>query len=59
MKKFSVGQSVKYVGSNRLYKDIDCYFIVKSSMMNESNKYIIENMSIGCIIVDENDIELV
>ena len=59
MKKFSVGQSVKYVGSNRLYKDIDCYFIVKSSVMNESNKYIIENMSIGCIIVDENDIELV
>lgn len=58
MKKFSVGQSVKYVGSNRLYKDIDCYFIVKSSVMNESNKYIIENMSIGCIIVDENDIEL-
>ena len=59
MKKFSVGQSVKYVGSNRLYKDIDCYFIVKSSVMNESNKYVIENMSIGCIIVDENDIELV
>lgn len=59
MKKFSVGQSVKYVGSNRLYKDIDCYFIIKSSIMNESNKYIIENMSIGCIIVDENDIELV
>lgn len=59
MKKFSLGQSVKYVGSNRLYKDIDCYFIVKSSVMNESNKYIIENMSIGCIIVDENDIELV
>ena len=58
MKKFSVGQSVKYVGSNRLYKDIDCYFIIKSSIM-ESNKYIIENMSIGCIIVDENDIELV
>ena len=59
MKKFSVGQSVKYVGSNRLYKDIDCYFIIKSSIMNESNTYIIENMSIGCIIVDENDIELV
>ena len=59
MKKFSVGQNVKYVGSNRLYKDIDCYFIIKSSIMNESNKYIIENMSIGCIIVDENDIELV
>ena len=59
MKKFSVGQSIKYVGSNRLYKDIDCYFIIKSSIMNESNKYIIENMSIGCIIVDENDIELV
>lgn len=59
MKKFSVGQSVKYVGSNRLYKDIDCYFIVKSSVMNESNKYVIENMPIGCIIVDENDIELV
>lgn len=59
MKKFSVGQSVKYVGSNRLYKDIDCYFIIKSSIMNESNKYIIENMLIGCIIVDENDIELV
>ena len=58
MKKFSAGQSVKYVGSNRLYKDIDCYFIIKSSIMNESNKYIIENMSIGCIIVDENDIEL-
>ena len=59
MKKFSVGQSVKYVGSNRLYKDIDCCFIIKSSIMNESNKYIIENMSIGCIIVDENDIKLV
>ena len=59
MKKFNVGQSVKYVGSNRLYKDIDCYFIVKSSVMNESNKYVIENMPIGCIIVDENDIELV
>ena len=59
MKKFSLGQSVKYVGSNRLYKDIDCYFIIKSSIMNESNKYIIENMSIGCIIVDKNDIELV
>ena len=59
MKKFSVGQSIKYVGSNRLYKDIDCYFIIKSSIMNELNKYIIENMSIGCIIVDENDIELV
>ena len=59
MKKFSVCQSVKYVGSNRLYKDIDCYFIVKSSVMNESNKYVIENMPIGCIIVDENDIELV
>lgn len=59
MKKFSLGQSVKYVGSNRLYKDIDCYFIVKSSIMNESNKYVIENMPIGRIIVDENDIELV
>ena len=59
MKKFSLGQSVKYVGSNSLYKDIDCYFIIKSSIMNESNKYIIENMSIGCIIVDENDIKLV
>ena len=59
MKKFNLGQSVKYVGSNRLYKDIDCYFIVKSSVMNESNKYVIENMLIGCIIVDENDIELV
>ena len=59
MKKFNVGQSVKYVGSNRLYKDIDCYFIVKSSVMNELNKYVIENMPIGCIIVDENDIELV
>ena len=59
MKKFSVGQSVKYVGSNRLYKDIDCYFIIKSSAMNESNKYVIENMPIGCIIVDENDIKLV
>lgn len=59
MKKFSLGQSVKYVGSNRLYKDIDCYFIVKSSVMNESSKYVIENMPIGCIIVDENDIELV
>ena len=59
MKKFSVGQSVKYVGSNRLYKDIDCYFTVKSSVMNESNKYVIENMPIGCIIVDENDIKLV
>ena len=59
MKKFSVGQSVKYVGSNRLYKDIDCYFIIKSSVMNESHKYVIENMPIGCIIVDENDIELV
>ena len=31
----------------------------RSNIMNESNKYIIENMSIGCIIVDENDIELV
>ena len=59
MKKFSLGQSVKYVGNNRLYKDIDCYFIVKSSVMDESNKYIIENMPIGCIIVDENDIVLV
>ena len=59
MKKFNVGQNVKYVGSNRLYKDIDCYFIVKSSVMNESNKYVIENMPIGCIIVDENDIKLV
>ena len=59
MKKFNVGQSVKYVGSNRLYKDIDCYFIIKSSVMNELNKYVIENMPIGCIIVDENDIELV
>ena len=59
MKKFSLGQSVKYVGSNRLYKDVDCYFTVKSSVMNESNKCVIENMLIGCIIVDENDIELV
>ena len=59
MKKFSLGQSVKYIGSNSLYKDIDCYFIVKSSVINESNKYVIENMPIGCIIVDENDIELV
>lgn len=59
MRKFNLGQRVKYVGSNRLYKDIDCYFTIKSTVMNETNKYVIENMSIGCIVVDENDIELV
>lgn len=59
MRKFNLGQRVKYVGSNRLYKDIDCYFTVKSTVMNETNKYVIENMPIGCIVVDENDIELV
>lgn len=59
MRKFNLGQRVKYVGSNRLYKDIDCYFTIKSTVMNETNKYVIENMPIGCIVVDENDIELV
>lgn len=59
MRKFNLGQRVKYVGSNRLYKDIDCYFTVKSTVINETNKYVIENMPIGCIVVDENDIELV
>ena len=59
MRKFNVGQSVKYVGSNCLYKDVDCYFTVKSTIMNDTHKYIIENMPIGCIIVNENDIELI
>lgn len=59
MRKFNLGQRVKYVGSNRLYKDIDCYFTVKSTVINETNKYVIENTPIGCIVVDENDIELV
>ncbi len=59
MRKFNLGQSVKYIGNNRLYKDIDCYFIVKPTIIDETNTYVIENMSIGCIVVDENDIELV
>lgn len=56
---FKCGQSIKYIGNNCLYKDIDCCYIIKSKAIDAENKYIIENMTVGCIVVDEKDIKLV